>query len=520
MNTISQAYKDGISSIRAQFDTPPELLLSGPSPDRMWTPSLAGAIHSFQKELGAEKSPLTGTEPVIITGQQPGMFTGPLYTILKAITTIQAAEALGRQGKPCIPLFWVAGDDHDFDEVRTTHFLDRRCQIRSLTYEAHEPYANTSDIPMYRMPLSDKVHELIDTASSSCWNSELTAGVVSFLHDSLDDARSLSHWFCLIMARLFSRTDLRLFQPSIEAARKASIPVLRKEIENPLHSTRLLIQEGEKLVLLGFKAPIQRNAGACNFFIEVEGHRRNVTYQQGKYLVRGCGLSYTVDEMHALLDASPERFSPNVALRPVVQQLLFAPVAYVGGPGEIDYWAQLKPLFSFFELPMPIVYPRLRAVISTVKLNRLLGYYNITKDDLAAQSDLLTRFLHRGRDLDLSRTFMEDRAHVEEAMNIMVSRLTAPTASESLKKAAKACRRHGQFHLDKLERALLYADKERRTTAESRLQRLTNAFYPFNLPQERVFCIFSFLFRHGWPLIEHMIHEFDFSSDTMQELEL
>jgi len=115
---------------------------------------------------------------------------------------------------------------------------------------------------------------------------------------------------------------------------------------------------------------------------------------------------------------------------------------------------------------------------------------------------------------------MEDRAHVEEAMNIMVSRLTAPTASESLKKAAKACRRHGQFHLDKLERALLYADKERRTTAESRLQRLTNAFYPFNLPQERVFCIFSFLFRHGWPLIEHMIHEFDFSSDTMQELEL
>ena len=345
-------------------------------------------------------------------------------------------------------------------------------------------------------------------------------GVTAFLHDSLAEAGSVSRWFSLIMARLFHHTELRIFEPSLEAARIASIPVLRKEIENPLHTTRLLIEEGNKLVSLGFRAPIQRDKNVCNFFLEVEGRRRNVFFQQGKYVVRGAGLTCTVEEMITLLEDAPDRFSPNVALRPVVQQSLFSPAAYVGGPGELDYWAQLKPLFSFFEQPMPIVYPRLRAVVSTLKLNRLLDAYKISIDNLAEPSDLLTCMLRMEQDTACSGIFTIERIRIEEAMEGLLSKLTSPSSPEAIKKAAATYRRHIQFRMEKLERAILYADKERRTTVESRLQRLSNAFYPFSLPQERVFSVFSFLFRHGWPLIDHMIAALDFSNSEIQELEL
>ncbi len=520
MNSINHAYRNGHAGIRDQFTTPPEALGKLSHQTQGWPHSLAQAVTTFQKELSVDKAPLSGEELVIVTGQQPGLFTGPLYTILKAMTAIQAAESIHSQGVPCIPVFWVAGDDHDFEEVQTAHFLDTRDALFSLTYTTDDPGIQTGDIPMYRMPLSGQLHTLIDTAATRCRNSEQTPGVREFLHDSLGQSRSLSHWFCLLMARMFSDTPLRLFEPSLPEARTASVSVLRKEIEAPLHTTRLLLEEGKKLEAMGFQAPIQRDEHACNFFLEVEERRRKVLFKQGRYWVRESETPYSVEDMATLLRESPERFSPNVALRPVVQQSLFSPVAYVAGPGEIEYWAQLKPLFALFEVPMPIVYPRLHAAITSTKLRQIMERYGLLIHEIMGDTDLLPRMLQTDRDPDSRDTFLIDRTQMESAVDQFVANITASSPLSPYKRAADAFHRNMQFQLQKLERAFLYADKERRTVAESRLNRLRNTLYPLGMPQERVLSPFSFLFHYGWPLIERMLSELDYATTNLQEMEL
>jgi len=224
--------------------------------------------------------------------------------------------------------------------------------------------------------------------------------------------------------------------------------------------------------------------------------------------------------MTALLETEPERFSPNVALRPVVQQALFAPVAYVAGPGEIEYWAQLKPLFAFFELPMPIVYPRIRALFTTIKVNQLLERYQITTAEIVDESDLLTRLLREAPESEILKTFATGKTRVEEAVDGLVSTLNTASGLPATKKAAATFRRHTQFRLQKLERALLYADKERRARVESHLKRLSNTLTPLGMPQERVLSVFSFLFERGWPLIGRMLTELDYTNQDLQEMAL
>lgn len=520
MNPLCDAYLAGHPEVCARFSSSPESLLERGVRENAWAPGAVESVNGLQHELGLSGKLVSGNEPVIITGQQPGLFTGPLYTILKAISAVQLADRLSDQGVKAVPVFWVASDDDDLVEVQTAHFLKRGEDILSLTYTPDPELVPHADIPLFRVPLSPLLHQFIDSACDACRTSEYADEVRGFLYRSFEGAPSLSGWFSRIMGGLFEETPLRLFEPHRDRARLAAVPVLRKEIEFPLESTRLLAESGRQLRSLGFDVPIKRDEYACNFFVEDHGRRCRVHFRDNRYLLYGTGRMLSVEEMLALLESEPGRFSANVALRPLVQQLLFNPAAYVAGPGEIAYWAQLKTLFSFFELPMPVVFPRISAVFTTAKLTGLLTSYRLNTRDLAGDTKVLAHALRESGDTPLAETFYRERRTVEDALTKMASSLLDVSGAEGVEKAAAAFLARSGFSLDKLERALLYADKEKRARVEGHLTRLRNAFYPLGGPQERVINIFSFLFREGLPLIGRMVRELDCTKTDVQEMNL
>jgi len=516
MRDFLDEYGSGAPDLMAFYTASPETLWEA-NPSRVsWEPALADAIRAYQLDLGGETR-FRGDEAVIATGQQAGIFTGPLYTIYKAITAIGLAERFNeRTGTPCVPLFWVASDDHDFEEARTAHFLTKSHETLALTYE---PQTDITGLPMYRVPLDESIHALIDRAAAETRGSEYRAEIAQFLHESAEASVSLADWTARLLKRLFRDTPLIVFAPHLPAARHAAAEIFEKEIRDPLSSAALLNAAGEKLRGLGFHPQIVKRDDECCFFVEVDGRRSKVTFENGCYAELGRGVPREIDDLVALLRSSPEYFSPNVALRCIVQQHLFPVAAYVAGPGELAYWAQLKPLFERFSKTMPIVYPRARATLTTAKLGALMEKLGLGMSDLSRPLDqVIEKAMMAGNHSPSTGRVRERRTAIEKAVETLAAELRAKNPSGSAVASKMLDRLKADF--DKLERTLAYSDRARVETVQKQVSRLCNTLMPFRKPQERVYTLFSFLFEHGWNLIPKLIKEIDVDSFSMQEIEL
>ena len=516
MRDLVQEYLAADPELLGFYARPPKDLFATPPQAAPWHPELVTAIQGYNTRLGNVPQ-FNGDEALIVTGQQAGLFTGPLYAIYKAISTIRLARRLQAQfGVPCVPLFWVAGDDHDFEEVRTAYFLTKTHEPLSLTYAPEQPVDGR---PMYRVPIEESLHALIEEAAARTPGSEFRDDVTRALHDTLDASASLADWAARLMARLFRDTPLILFAPHMPVARKLAQQVLAREVAEPLATTELLNQAGARLQKLGFTQQLVKGESECSFFLDMGGRRRKVLFEAGRYVLPEERLSCSIDEMQAFLTAAPERFSPNAALRCIVQQHLFPVAAYVAGPGEVAYWAQLKPVFERFSYRMPVVYPRARAVLTTLKLSRLLQKFGFTLDDLAGGHDALTeralRQVTRGPARD---SVQQGRQAVETAFEELVQNLAKQ--DQTAARMARHLHENVATGLDRIERSVLAADKAQVDAVKRQVARLCNALAPFRKPQERVYTVFSFLFEQGWDLIPRLIAGLDITSFQLNEVEL
>ncbi len=520
MRDVFKEYIAGDEDLRGFLGHSPENVIDAAHDDVRWDPDFAKKLSEYQIELGGTAS-IQGKEPVVITGQQPGLFTGPLYTIYKAVTTIALANKLSEDnGVKHVPVFWMGSEDHDFEEAKTATLLSRKHEPLSLSYS---PEGDIEGLSLYRVPLEDSLRKLIDEAASSVPGSEFTDEIKTFLHESLDKSGSFSEWTERILARLFVGTGLVIFSPHLPVARKLAAPVIEREIRNPLKATALLNEAGEQLKALGFKQQLTKAPNECCFFLEVgEGalqRRRKVTYEHNKFFLPEEDQEYSADQMLEMLHETPERFSQNVALRCIVQQKLFPAVAYVAGPGEISYWAQFKALFEFFELPMPVVYPRARCTLTTLKLNKLRKKLGVDLSQLTKSHDELIDIVLQSLDGNPACDVVKGRrGDIERAMNDLEKDLAAKdkTAADMM----SAVRRRMDSEFDRIEHRILHSDTERTETLSKQLERLCNSLAPFRLPQERVYNVLSYLFEHGWGLVPRLISELDIESFEMNEVEL
>lgn len=422
----------------------------------------------------------------VVTGQQAGLFGGPLYTLHKAAAAIANARSLEAEtGVPCAPVFWLQDEDHDFDEIRTATLLGADGELHSASIDGMPEEAGRS---VWARRMGPSVHAALATLEAAVEGLPFADEVAALHCTTHSPDTSPSTAFRAVMERLFAPHGLLFVDPTDPALIDAARPVHQRAIDQAEPIARALQLQADAMARAGQPVPVHIRPGAPLSFVHpdgLEGPRfRAVPTGDGHFELVGAGRPPLA--LDALLAAA---HSTSALLRPILQDHWLPTAAYVGGPGELAYLAQMPPLWAAFDLPTPLVVLRARFVIVDAPSRKLLDRLGLRPDDLEQPpEDLMARLghadgAHTAPDALLAALTVQlpaMRAFVDEARAL----------EHTLGKSAARTLGSMEYTANKI------VDRYRRTLARqddvltSRLQRLRQRLRPHDAPQERV---------HAWP---------------------
>ncbi|MES2124434.1 MAG: bacillithiol biosynthesis cysteine-adding enzyme BshC [Gemmatimonadota bacterium] len=461
-----------------------------PPRDGTWNDALTPAILAVPGTEGALARLREPGALVVTTGQQPGLFTGPAYTVHKALAAAAlAAELSQRWDRPVLPIFWLAGDDHDFAEASTASWLDASGAVAEWHLDPRDPAAPQRS--MAHEPLPVDVLSGLRTLEQSLPGGPDRDHTMTWLRQHYVPGCTLQQAFAGAIAELLAPFGVLCFDPTHEAFKRAQVPVLLRALTQAaeLDSALAALPDPGTRIVTG--------EGATLVFYEDAGGRDRLLLDGNDFLGRRSGARFTLASAAANLEEHPGRWSANVLLRPVVEAALLPTVAYVAGPGEYRYLTrQAASLYPLLGVTPQLPVPRWSGTLIEPWADRLLQRLGITEAELLADDGTLGRDILR-RDLppavpralaNLRGAIAESAASLTEAGHAIDAVLERAVASRQ--------RRLDQVS-DDLERLLERHLRKRSDIAYSQYLRLRGALLPRGVPQERALSAPSFLARHG-----------------------
>jgi bacillithiol biosynthesis cysteine-adding enzyme BshC len=436
----------------------------------------------------------------VVTGQQAGLFGGPLFTLLKAITAVSIAERVTREhGVPVVPIFWIESEDHDWQEVNACPVLDQELHRHTITLGT-PPGAGEGPVSSVR--LDPSVIAAIDSLRQTLPPTEFTAGIIEALAEAYRPGAGLSEAFARWLESLFGRFGLVVHDSSEHDAKALVGAVFTRELEQPRTTTALATGQGQALVDLGYHAQVVPHPDNVALF-KLDGIRQAVHYRQGAFVVGDARVAES-----DLIEESrqhPDRFSPNVLLRPIVQDTLFPTCCYVAGPNELAYLAQLQPVYAHFGVPQPLYVPRSSLTLLDAAAAKFLGKYEIGLETLQADSEAALNHL---LEQQLPKSVEEAFADVSRAVETGMTRLgeAVPSIDPTLGGAARGTLGRMHHDLDALHDKIIHAAKRRDDILRRQFARVRAQAFPDGHPQERAVGFVYFLNRYGPALIDRL-HE-------------
>lgn len=464
-----------------------------PRPSRLGPESFGVSGPGVRARL---ESVLRGRGTFVTTGHQPVLLLGPLYVLYKALTAISLAARLEETlGAPVVPLFWIASDDHDWNEVGSATILDRSNAPRTLSLpipDGGERRSVGSHI------LDGSGRDVIDALPEIVPESEFTAHYLELVRDAYVEGKPVSAAFARLLAGVLGDRGYAWIDSARPELRLAAAPFhgrLLSDWDGVLEAEAAGVRA---LEAKGFEAPIARVRDALPLFFDGGGGRHRVR-RDGETSPKGW---------RERLEAEPQGFSPNVASRPALESWLLPVAATVLGPGEVAYWCQLGPLFGALDVPLPSVHPRAAWMLVEARTRRVLARTGLSPQDLAAGADpVVERLTREARPEAVERAlgrFREDAgtgmAAIEEAVAEDVPGL----------RGAAGKMRKGIFDAaSELSRQVDRATRERLDVQLRQVRRAGANLFPGRRPQERVLNPLSFLCRYGPGLVERLARETD-----------
>jgi bacillithiol biosynthesis cysteine-adding enzyme BshC len=433
----------------------------------------------------------------IVTGQQAGLFGGPLFVLFKALATVQVARLLTERGHPAVPVFWVASDDHDFAEVRSVSVIDTAGGIRTLRYSPHrEPLGE----PAWRIVLDETITALVDELAAALPRNLGGDEVLGLVAECYRPGETLAGAFARFVSRLLP--ELVVLEPADRALKALAAPVLVREVREASPTSRLAIEAGKALLAAGYHQQVPVRPGFLNMFALVQGQRRALALVEGQVEVRGTRQRLPLDEVVREIEAEPERWSAGALLRPLVQDALLPTAAYVGGPAEIAYHAQIGPSYAHFGIPRPALLPRPSLTLVEPTHARSLSAEGLTLVDLEADPEALVGRWAREAYPGVEAAFASTREAVEREMGAVEEALAA--ADPTLRAAAAAARGRALHQVEGLHEKALRALKKRDQGRADRLRRTRDALFPGGAFQERGVGLICPLAERGLALTDEL----------------
>ena len=462
---------------------------------------VAQALARQQEGRGASEataSALRLAEPgaaAIVTGQQAGLFGGPLFVLWKALGTVAVARQLeAKRGRPVVPVFWVASDDHDFAEVRSATVVDAAGALRTLRYDPREEPIGR---PAWDITLDETVGGLVEELARALPAALGRDETIEIVASCYRPGETLSSAFARLLSRLLP--GLVVLDPADAELKRLSVPVLARELREGSPSSKLALEAGRALLEAGYHQQVPVRTGFLNAFAVVDGQRRALAIQNGTVEVRGTRERWPIADAQKRLEADPRAWSPSALLRPLVQDALLPTAAYVAGPAEIAYHAQIGPSYAHFGIPRPVLLPRPSLTLVEAAQARALEAEQLSLGDLASDPERLLARWAREDYPDVEAAFASAREAIERELGKVEAVLG--THDPTLRSATAATRGRALHPVEGLHEKALRALKKRDQGRADRLRRTRDVLLPGGSLQERGIGFISFVARHGLAVV-------------------
>jgi bacillithiol biosynthesis cysteine-adding enzyme BshC len=469
-------------------------------------PALAELLRAQLVSRGAPAAALeaaaalgrTGTVAVL-TGQQAGLFGGPLYTLHKALTAIKLARQVSADhGVTAVPVFWIDSEDHDWEEVRRCTVLDDNQAPHTVTAADVE---GAGEWPIARLTLDGQGAQAIEGLAAVLPPSEFTAEVLALLRRAYAEGRGMSEAFGIVLDQVLGPHGLVVYDAADPAAKPLARPLFAKAIADPGRTSALAAAAGGALEARGYHAQVSPTDQAAPLF-HIEATRQSIRFR-GDLAVIG-ERELPLAELAAAAEATPERFSPNVLLRPLVQDTIFPTVCYVGGPSELAYLGQLRDVYAHFGVPMPLVAPRASASVVDSATLRFLTKHDIPLPDFQRQDELtLNQLLESQLPKAVETSFTDAEAALQARLDAVTEAARAVDAT--LEGAAKSTLGKMQHDLQALHGKVVHAAKKKDETLRRQFTRTQTQLFPNGEPQERELAVVWLLNRYGPAAVDRLL---------------
>ena len=464
---------------------------------------LVDLLTAQQKRREAPKEALLSTQKLknketvaVVTGQHAGLFGGPLFTLLKAITTIKLSRHISNKfNVVAVPVFWIDSEDHDWNEIRTSQLLNSELELKKISLSDRP---ESRDHAAGLIVLGKEIIEAINALEETLPVTEFTENLLVNIKKAYCQEATMAESFGKFLESILGHHGLIVYDSSDSSSKPLVTEIFANEVRNAGRTNRLVKEAGRLLEARGYHSQVIPTEGNLALFL-LDKKRVPIRYMKGDYFVGD--KKETLESLNHKIKQRPELFSPNVLLRPIVQDAIFPTVCYVAGPGELAYLAQLGSTYESFQIPMPIIYQRASATLIDANATRFINRYEIPIEQLQAHDErVLNNLIANLLPASVENAFKETTDSINHSFEKLTRSLS--TIDNTLEGASHSTLNRIQDNLNKLQGKTTQASKRKNEILRRQFLHARNQVFPEGKPQERSLGFIYFLNRYGPSLID------------------
>ncbi len=440
----------------------------------------------------------------VVTGQQVGLFCGPLYTLFKAISAIKLAKELKERFAEFefVPLFWLEGDDHDLNESNHIHLLNSASDV--VRVEAIFTNGEDENLqPLSEIKFDASIEQVFQQVDALLPASDFKSGMMQMLTAYYREGESYSAAFARTLTKVIGKVGLLVIDPYDAAAKQILKPVFEKELQSYPRTSEEVIKRSAELEE---NYHVQVKPRVINMFYIEDGMRRGLEPIGGGFSLRGTKRKLMPEQVRTILETKPESFSPNVVLRPLCQDYILPTAGYVAGPSEIAYFAQLKGVYQHFGIEMPPLFPRAAATILERRVKKVMEKYQLTMSDAFADLEVvMKKALTSANPENIPGEFEKTTEEIKKAIDRLDPLIVR--VDPTLKGTMDATISRVLHHLQHLEEKTTTAYRKKNEQVLQQTRKFQQSIFPNRELQERVLNFTYFYNKYGEEFIDLLLRE-------------